>query len=380
MIDHRTEMLKSVFFFLLLPMLGFSQEGNEKRLSTSMLDSAEYFFKSKTLAPSSIRLPFKHIEVVDARFDTSKLGFELKRDIGYISNSNFRKIKLRGGIRKAIQDYYNDYYQLCLKDTANELLIVLKTLWIDNFPTGEFKERRRFDVVRETYQDIYVKFEYYLKRENEYYPLKRTDTVYQLTEQIINSKKLNLKKNDLSFFLFTLKSLIETYDFDELINRVDLKKNLSLKSIDSFNNKRFLLPVLIADSLKKGIFLSVKDYINNTPVPDSAYRFDKKGRLFKRDDKTTEIFYFYNNNEVGFSMRLLENTNIIRIGNTFEVFMMNDVYLAKTAAGNLLGLIPDTKFPGVDGLERTEFNAGNGARLHLMKAPRQINMETGEIY
>lgn len=373
-------MLKSVFFFLLLPMLGFSQEGNEKRLSTSMLDSAEYFFKSKTLAPSSIRLPFKHIEVVDARFDTSKLGFELKRDIGYISNSNFRKIKLRGGIRKAIQDYYNDYYQLCLKDTANELLIVLKTLWIDNFPTGEFKERRRFDVVRETYQDIYVKFEYYLKRENEYYHLKRTDTVYQLTEQIINSKKLNLKKNDLSFFLFTLKSLIETYDFDELINRVDLKKNLSLKSIDSFNNKRFLLPVLIADSLKKGIFLSVKDYINNTPVPDSAYRFDKKGRLFKRDDKTTEIFYFYNNNEVGFSMRLLENTNIIRIGNTFEVFMMNDVYLAKTAAGNLLGLIPDTKFPGVDGLERTEFNAGNGARLHLMKVPRQINMETGEIY
>ncbi|MBL0183246.1 MAG: hypothetical protein IPP96_13480 [Chitinophagaceae bacterium] len=365
---------------MILPFCGFSQNTEEKEMNICILDSTEYNITSKTLAPSTIHLPFKSIAVVDARFDTSKLGFELKRGAGYISNSDFRKIKLQGGTDKAIRDFYNDYYQLCLKDTLNELLIVLKTLWIDNFPTGEFKERRRFDVVRETYQDIYVKVEYYLKRENEYYPLKRADTVYQLTEQIINSKKLNFKKSNLSFFVFTLKSLIETYDFDGLINSIDIRKSLSQKRIDSFNSKRFLLPVLIADSIKKGIFLSVNDFINNTPIADSAYTFDKKGRLFKKGDKTTEIFYLLYANEKGLYFRPSKKAYIFRMGNAFEFFILNDVYLSKTTAGNLLGLIPDTKFPGTEGLERTEFHTGNAARLHYILVPRQINMETGELY
>ncbi len=363
-----------------MPLLGFSQNGNKKDINTSSLDSIEYDITSMTLAPSEIHLPFKSIEVIDARFDTSKLGFELHKKYDNLSYTDFKKVKLEGGISKAIQNYYNDYYQLCLKDSVNELLIVLKTLWIDNFPTGEFKERRRFDVVRETYQDIYVKFEYYLKKGSEYYPLKRIDTIYQLTQQNINSKKFNFKKNNLSFFMFTLKSLMETYDFAELINWAGMKNSVTLKVIDSFNNKRFLLPILVADSTKKGIFLRINDYISNRPVPDSAYQFDKKGRLFKNGDKTTEIFYFYHVNELGFSIRLLERANILRMGNTFEFFMMNDVYLPKTAAGNLLGLIPDTKLRQTEALKRNEFNTGNGARLHYILVPRQINMETAEIY
>lgn len=365
---------------LILPVCVFSQTLGEKGVNTGILDSIEYNITSKTLAPSAIHLPFKRIGIIDARFDTSKLGFDLKKWYSYISNNDFRKIKLQGGTGKAIGDYYNDYYQLCLKDPANELLIVLKTLWIDNFPTGEFKERRRFDVVRESYQDIYVKFEYYLKRENEYYPLKRIDTVYQLTGQNINSKKFNFKKNNLSFFIFTLKSLMETYDFAELISKINLKNSVTLKAIDSFNNKRFLLPLLVADSTKKGIFLSVKDYINNAPVPDSAYQFDKKGRLFKNGDKTTEVFYLMYANETGLYIRPKKKTDIVRVGNTFEFFILNDVYLPKTAAGNFLSLIPGTRSPAIEGFESAEFHTGNGARLHYVLVPRQINMETGEIY
>lgn len=373
--------MKAISLFLAaLPLLGFSQNGKKKDINTSILDTIEHDIISKTLAPSEIHLPFRSIEVIDARFDTSKLGFELHKKHDNISYTDFKKVKLEGGTSKAIQNYYNDYYQLCLKDTGNELLIILKTLWIDNLPTGEFKERRRFDVIRESYQDIYVKLEYYLKRGNKYFPLKRIDTVYQLTEQIINSAEFKFKKNNLSFFMFTLKSLIESHDFNSLINKVNFKNSLTLKSIDSFNNKRLLLPILTADSIKRGIFLSTSDFINNTPVADSGYRFDKKGYLFRKDDKTTVVFYLFFAKEGLLYTKPSEKANIIRVGNTFELFMMNDVYLPKTAAGNLLSLIPDTKSWGTERFERSEFNTGNGARLHYILVPRQINMETGEIY
>lgn len=345
-----------------------------------MLDSAEYFLKSKTLAPSSIRLPFKHIEVIDARFDTSKLGFELKKWYSYISPEDFRKVKLRGGVAKAIQEYYNDYYQLCLSDTANELLIVLKNLWIDNLPTSEFKSNTDPDMIWEAYQNIYVKVEYYLKKETAYYPLKRIDTVYQLTEQNIHSEALNFKKNNLSFFLFTLKSLIETYDFAALIDKSGLRTRLTLTSIDSFNNKRYQLPILTAGKAKPGIYFTGKDYINNTPAADSGYVVDRKNRLFRKEDKKTEIPYLVHVTETGSHTQGSQKVVIQREGNAVEFFIVSGVYLSKAVAGSMLGIIPDRRFGGTQELEQLKFHLGGGAKLHVILTPRQINMETGELY
>lgn len=374
-------MKKLVVVLFILPFTVFSQSRSSNIQDPANLDSILFELTSKTLAPKDISLPFNKIEVLDARFDTSKLGFVIDKKSGSINSGDFKKIKLNGGISKAMQDYYNDYYQLCLNNQKNELLIVLKTLWIDNLPTGEFKVKRRFDIIRESYQDIYVKFEYYLKSGKEYYPLKRVDTVYQLTDENINSRAFNFKRNDLSFFTFTLKSLIENYDFNELLNKVDVALSLTLNSIDSFNNKRFQLPVLNFKNIKHGIFLSVTDFINNSPLTDTTnYTFDKKGNLYKNGDKKNAIFYWIISDGSGLYTKPLKKAGIIRTGKTFEFFMFNDIYMSKTAAGNLLGLIPNTTFPTTDGFGQNQFNTGNGARLRYVLAPRQINMETGEIY
>jgi hypothetical protein len=170
-------MKKICLLFLIIPALSFSQKNRQKDLSTTQLDSILYSLTSKTLAPSDIVLPFSNVEILDARFDTTKLGFELHKKYDRISYKDFKKIKLEGGVNKAIENFYNDYYKLCLKGTDNKLLVVLKTLWIDNFPSPDFKEKRRYDIVKESYQNIYIKFEYYLKRANEYYAIKRVDTV-----------------------------------------------------------------------------------------------------------------------------------------------------------------------------------------------------------
>lgn len=345
-----------------------------------MLDSVEYTITTGTLAPSSIHLPFKKIEVIDARFDTSKLGFELKKWYTYISPEDFRKIKLKNGIERAITEYYNDYYRLCLKDNSNELLMVLRTLWIDNLPTSEFKQQQNADIVWEAYQNIYVKAEYYLKRGADYYPLKRVDTLYQLTEQNINSGEFNFRKNDLSFFLFTLKSLVEVYDFTGLIGQGNFRRKLTLHDIDSFNRIRFRVPALIAESRKAGIYLNGKDFANNNPLHDSDYSIDKKGRLFSKQYSKLEIPYLIYITEEGSYSRNSRSTQVLQVGNTFELFVTSNVYLSKTVAGNIIDLIPDTKFRGMPPLERVEFHLGNGARLHVIQAPRQINPETGDLY
>lgn len=104
------------------------------------------------------------------------------------------------GIEKALTNFYSDYYKLPFKDSADKLLIVLKTLWIDNFLSADITDGLRYDVTRESYQNIHIKFEYYFEQSSFFYPVKRIDTVYQLTEDVIHSPGFKFKGNDLSFF------------------------------------------------------------------------------------------------------------------------------------------------------------------------------------
>jgi hypothetical protein len=363
---------KISLLFLILPGLSFSQRSSKKNITTTQLDSLFYNLTSKTFAPSDISLPFSSIEILDARFDTTKLGFEMPKKHDKIGYKDFKKIKLEGGINKSIENFYNDYYKLCLKDTDNKLLVVLKTLWIDNLPSPDFKEKRRYDIVKESYQNIYIKFEYYLKNANGYYPIKRVDTVYQLTESILHSPDINLKKNDLSFFTYTLKSLLEKNDFIALIDKADKVRKLSLNSIDSFNRTRFNVPILTTAKLNDGVFLNFNEFKNNTPST-IEYKFKKiKGMEFLYiNGETMESHFFWAiSDSAGLHFSSSKKNNIIRIGNTFEFFSLDDIYLPKTIVGNILSINISNPNSGYSG----------GTNHKYLAVPRQVNMETGEIY
>ena len=191
-------MKKVILFLLLIPSIAFSQKDKREMLTTE-LDNIVYYLTSKTLAPSDINLPVKSIKILDARFDTSKLGFEIHQKYSNIRIKDFKRIKLQGGIDKSLENFYNDYYKLALKGSTDKLLMVLKTLWIDNIPNVETNEKVRYDIERATYQNIHVKIEYYVEKNDKYYPIKRLDTVYQLTESILNNADFKFKKNDLCF-------------------------------------------------------------------------------------------------------------------------------------------------------------------------------------
>jgi hypothetical protein len=375
-------MKKINLLFLIIPVFGFSQKPIPKKINTTNLDSIVYEISSKTTPPANIRLPFNAIDIIDARFDTSKLGFEIHQQYDNISYKDFKRIKLKRQINEGIQDFYNSYYRNSLAPAANKLLIVIKTLWIDNLPSSDFKEKRKYDLVQGAYQNIYIKFEYYLEKENLYYPLKRIDTVCQFTEKHLQLSEEKLKKNDLSFLTYTLKGLIENYDFDELISRVDESRKLTLNSIDSFNKKRFLIPILRASNINKGVYLNAKEFINNSPSI-KAYTIKKiKGEEFLliNSDSVNLRNYWAIADSFGLHINFSGKNAHIKVGNTFEFFVADDVYLPKTFGGNLLSVIPQNIGNNRPVYGENKVNSGNGVRLQYVFVPRQINMENGEIY
>ena len=349
---------------VILSLSCYSQSKTNDILYTSDLDSIEYNLVAESLAPSSIQLPFRGITILDARFDTSKLGFEKHQQFINLNKKDFRKIKLKGGIKNNILGFYNDYYQRCFSNSTDQLLMVFKTLWIDNLPDRSFRKERITDIVKESYQDIYIKVEFYLKRISDYYPLKRVDTVFQLTEQNIHSPLLKLKKNNLSFFLFALKSLLENYDFNMLTENNDHKKMISIKEIDSFNNKRFLLPVLNVKKITNGVYMHFREFANNDPsIGENDYYINKKGKVMIKNDLTNEHFYWAIADDSGIHIREPLLVDFKRIGNTFEFFLNTFAFMPKSLTGNFLDL-----------------NENKGKKIRFFLTPRQIDMETGIIY
>lgn len=360
-------MIKIICVILIFPLICSGQKLRKNYDAPAELDSIQYNISPNTFAPSEIGLPFSGIEIIDARFDTSKLGFEIHREYDGLRHKDFKRIKLKGGIQLALGDFYNEYYKPCFNTTTNKLLVVIKTLFINSIPIIDYPLNVRYNIVRESYQNVYVKMEYYLKRDEQYFAMTRLDTVYQLTESVLHSPDIKFKKNDLSFFTYVVKSAIEKYDFNALVTKAQNGKKLTVGDIDSYNRKRFLLPALTDTGFKHGVFLTTKEFINNLPSV-TKYGFKKiKGSqyLYIKDDDTKPHFYFAISDSEGLHFNSSKENAVTRIGNTFELFSFDDIYLPKTMVGGFLSI-------GGSG-ER-------GANHQYVLVPRQLNMETGEIY
>lgn len=372
-----------VLIFLLVPIQLLAQLS--KKISfTNELNSATYELTPNTLAPSSIHFPFGNIKILDVRFDTSKLGFESAIRYHNVKLSDFKMITLKGGVQQGIESFYNNYYSLCFKDPAYNLFIVLKTLWIDNFPGKiNINGLEKNVAYKESFQDVHLKFEYYFQKDNSFYPVKRIDTVFKLTEGLLNLNQLSLKKNDLSFFTYAIKSALEICDFDFLKSKIPNTKQLSLANIDSFNLARFRLPVLTTNTLKKGIYLDYKELLNNSPsVTNFELKSIKKVQFYFNNQKEERVKkWFAVMDDSGLHSGATANDKIIRVGNTFEGFTLHYMQLPKTAAGTLLNVAAvGLNLANYESKVYYPVDFGKGITLYPVLVPRQFNLDTGEIY
>jgi hypothetical protein len=99
----------------------------------------------------------------------------------------------------------------------------------------------------------------------------------------------------------------------------------------------------------------------------------------RENSKTVEDFYLVSDSS-GINVGSEKRRDVVRVGNTFEFFSWGSLSKSKTLVGHMLSLIPAdyNVYSSYPQFQR-KFNVET-ATTNSFLVPRQINMETGEVY
>lgn len=359
-------------FLLLFTAFTFAQPGD----NPNNLRAKIFELSVKTIPSKSYKLPFQAIKIIDSRPDTSKLGFRISYRFMASTNS-FEKIMIMPGIEKGIENFYNEYYKYNFTPNGKVLLIILKKLWINSMPDRQAKYQRK-NTDRLSRQDIYAKFEYYLGSLNAYVPLKRVDTIFQLTPDTKVEDYDAKDENKLPFFCFALEKMIENINYEIYVKDLDQKKKMSVEDIEKYNAETRNIPIL-NEAIKKGIFITFNEFKNNQPsVISFSKRKIPKRKIYEITDEKGNVirhyFAYYDGEKLAIVKRLSDlvarnisqdNYGIYKVGDSFQFF---ENYPQSTSGSTSVN---------VDNNNIPVYIPG---REIIIKVPRQIDLETGEVY
>jgi hypothetical protein len=313
-------------------------------------------------------LPFSFIEVVDARPDSSKLGFQRDR-----SFSNSRIYCAKTGAAQELQKWFNNYCKKNLdSNSSGQLLICIKKFWISDFDRSELKtddKNQRFD-------NIYYKAEVYYKVGEQYHPVRRIDSVFVMKRRTQFVPPAFVEQP----FKYTI-ALVQETDFAAMAK----KRSVERHRIDSFN-RSFALPVLNDTGYRKGVFVTYAEFKNNNPshtdfelkagrLSDILYVKDADGKFYVK----REVWGFFDGKNLFIRMGL-NFFPLHRHNQTWEFFGTNNLQQNEIRPGVPMGVgyTPFSYFLASAMLDAT---TGSEGRIVLNKLrPFQIDIETGEMF
>jgi len=311
-------------------------------------------------------LPFNSIKIIDARFDTSKVGFAT------IYEQSFSKLIVKNGLQETAVPFLNEYYtqNFHLTDSRN-LVIVVKTLWLHQINISDKAGKKFID--RQSLDDrqvneVVAKFETYIEQNNYYQALYRIDTAFATDGKFYKvADELLL----LPFYLAVNKTMNA-----DLTGFLAQRQKLSLEAVYQYNASRFNLPCFETDKLARGVYMTFHDFINGKPTYENFTI--EKGKL------SDELYIEQNGNKVlltdcwGFCDG---SDNYIKLGfslypfykqgNTYELWGSH--HITHTFNRSNAG----ARSPAEVLLMGASFNK-NRTKNYLR--PMQINMETGKAY
>jgi hypothetical protein len=207
--------------------------------------------------------PFASIDIIDARDDSSNIGFFFREKGyyygGYNEKDGHKYYRIFPSFQLGVNTWVTNYLHTKKQDTVqNALLIVIKKFCISSeaVPSaflGDTKVQSRgtFDA------GVISKLEFYLKKDTVFYPLYRFDTVLTYTEKLPRYAGYYVTET-------LKKSLSKLYT----INRPNIyrkKTRLTLEEIVLNNKEHGSVPVLTETPLQKGVYKSFEEFKMNTP-------------------------------------------------------------------------------------------------------------------
>jgi hypothetical protein len=305
-------------------------------------------------------LPFSKIEIIDYRFDTSKIGYAI-----YNKPENHTKLVVPGGVREFLTMRLNASLKNYMQSTAPAtLVIVLKKLWLEYASVNELLRSK--DIKDESLLRAYNRntfcfsdMDVVVKTEDSYQALIRL--TYNFTREEAG------RYSDFHLLMMPFDSLINKILSIDVAAALTNKKKFSLDELHVNYGKRFDIPILTSDSLHRGIFLSFADFKKNKPsYPDFKYKiFELSTELtIEQDGKgvaITDYWGFFTGKDLYVKPGFLP-FRVVRQGNTFD---MLGTMRSKRKEGSIQ-LYSGFSIPT--------------STVSTVLYPFQVDMETGNVY
>jgi hypothetical protein len=317
------------------------------------------------------KIPFGRVEIIDCRYDTSKIGFLPK-------GRSFKKLVVSPGLSKNVETVLN----LSLKknldpSSSSTLVIVVKTLWLKLYLASKDKPSEAESTTLYNDLECMAKLELYAKTDSNYYPLFRIDSSFRSQTDIPKARGAAVMVP----FEKCLSQLATVP-----IENLSAFKKLSWTDVEQFNKKRFEKPILLTDHLQKGIYLTFKDFVENKATQkEFEVHFGKSSdQLYVTENGERKLFtefWGFCDGEKLYANGRLEFYELLRVQNSFEITVVfknthgGSVTPATLNAGDVssVSILSGMTYYGLGKLFGAVTPKGE-------KIPFQINMDTGKIY
>ena len=310
----------------------------------------------------SVSKNIRSLEIIDLRDDTGSLGYFFIKSLKKI-----KRIVFDSSPEHLIRNWIGDYIQIDKGNVGDNLVVCLKKLRLSSEATLRVFENEHEGQPQNGWDEgVLIKMEFYLRKEQFYYPLYRYDSVLNIEGKL---------PNDAPMFLTTAFSSALSKLFTLNLEHIpESARKLTIEDIVARSNKETQIPILVETAFKKGVYKTFEEFKMNAPsVTEYQFRKGKFGdMLYVKEgdnefpDRTAWGFcdgknFFINSSDI-FS-------ELIRDGNTFYFSGVKSI--TKKAIHNLMKT----------SMLNIATNTGEKYSVYSVdKKYYQIDMETGEVY
>jgi len=236
-------LLLQLLFFPLCVFSFYSSRGQEYNQITSII--VDFSHLSHPVNP--VQLPFRDIRIVDARFDTAKLGVVRFRDIFY-------KIVLDENRYAPLEDFLTRHFADPSDTSGKSLVLVLRSFWLRDRMAAE-KYPKKESALSETV----VRLDAFSLKDNHYQALVRIDTVFEENSALWEIKG----KMVITPFEYLFKQL----DAFGLTGLMDQRRKIPASELWGYYKKLFSKPRIQADTMAPGLYLNFSDFLHKKLTP-----------------------------------------------------------------------------------------------------------------
>jgi hypothetical protein len=207
------------------------------------------------------------IEVIDARSDSSSVGFR--------SRSSEKKndlIQFAPGLKNEFEKFFNRVGRFSTDSGSYSAIMVVRNFWLNEFDVDADEKDKTLEKRPGGYSErkttLKATFDYYITRNDEYFVAYRFDTA---ATAFLNMKEFS--ETHMSTIVHTSLRRLEEIDPAAHIKN---KRKISLEQLTKYYAQRWDKPILKQTQFERGVYLSFAEFLNNKPsIRDFVVKKDK---------------------------------------------------------------------------------------------------------